>query len=160
MILFPNLEYSDFLYYNYIIIQCVEFFLFKLIILLFCKQCRLRSGETREVAMANARQRTRDLLGGRIATIASGGALIGEEMVKFVEDCFGAQVRDSYGSTESGGISVGGAIVEKDAKWKLIDCPQLGYLTTDRPNPRGELCIQSPLMFRFVQVQVCNVVGV
>ena len=28
-------------------------------------------------------------------------------------------------------------------EWKLVDVPELGYLTTDRPFPRGELLIKT-----------------
>lgn len=32
------------------------------------------------------------------------------------------------------------------ADYKLEDCPELGYFRTDKPNPRGELCVKTKCM--------------
>ena len=33
-------------------------------------------------------------------------------------------------------------------EWKLVDVPELGYLTTDRPFPRGELVLKTDSMIK------------
>ena len=43
-----------------------------------------------------------------------------------------------------GGISSAGSVV-REAKVKLVDVPEMGYLTTDSP-PRGEICVRTVAM--------------
>ncbi len=31
-------------------------------------------------------------------------------------------------------------------EYRLLDCPELGYLTTDKPHPRGELAVRTKFM--------------
>lgn len=46
--------------------------------------------------------------------------------------------------SQVGGISNAGSVIS-DAKVKLVDVPEMGYLTTDSP-PRGEICVQTTAM--------------
>lgn len=46
--------------------------------------------------------------------------------------------------SQVGGISHGSSVMA-DTKVKLIDVPEMGYLTTDSP-PRGEICVQTTSM--------------
>lgn len=90
------------------------------------------------------RQWVRDeVLGGRLYSILSGTAPTAPEVIQFLRETCDAPVIDGYGSTECGGVTIDWSINHRtvlDAK--LIDVPELGYFTTDRP-PRGELCIRT-----------------
>lgn len=67
---------------------------------------------------------------------------------------FCCPVLEAYGTSEtSGGLCstarwdtragiVGGPLA--CVKIKLRDIPDLGYLTTDQPHPRGEVCVKGP----------------
>ena len=43
-----------------------------------------------------------------------------------------------------GGIASNGTIHTRN-EFKLLDVPEMGYLTSDKP-PRGELCVKTPTM--------------
>ena len=43
-------------------------------------------------------------------------------------------------------IARSGVIGANVTEWKLVDVPELGYYTTDRPFPRGELHIKTKAM--------------
>jgi thioester reductase-like protein len=79
------------------------------------------------------------LLGGRCVRIVTGGAPTSEEVISFLWDCFNCRVAESYGTTESGGISTAGRFV-KGLKWKLVAWES--YHPEDKPYPRGELCVK------------------
>ena len=51
---------------------------------------------------------------------------------------------DGFGTTECGGIASDGEILP-GVDVKLIDCPELGYFTSDQP-PRGEICVKTAHM--------------
>lgn len=89
--------------------------------------------------------------------MASGGAPIEEAVLDFIKICFSCPFGQGYGLTETGtsgcstkktdrtsghvgGPTGGGAI-------RLRDLPDFEYMTTDKPNPRGEICIKGPAVF-------------
>ena len=57
----------------------------------------------------------------------------------------GIIVVDGYGATECGGIVIEGKVLP-GVEWKLIDCPELGYFTSDSPHPRGEIAVKTKTM--------------
>jgi fatty acid CoA ligase FadD9 len=104
-----------------------------------------RSPDDRAGVLAQAR---RDLLGGRYVHALTGSAPISPEMSAFVEELLDLHLIDGYGSTEAGAILVDGQLERPPVlDYKLVDVPDLGYFTTDRPHPRGELLVKTEGMF-------------
>ena len=49
-------------------------------------------------------------------------------------------------SMHAGMVARSGKIGANVTEWKLVDVPELGYSTTDKPYPRGELHIKTKAM--------------
>ncbi|MDT5007002.1 MAG: fatty acid CoA ligase FadD9 [Mycobacterium sp.] len=105
-------------------------------------QSELDRGTSGEAAvLADARTR---LLGGRYVMAMTGSAPMSPEMKSFVETLLDMHLIDGYGSTEAGALFVDGHIQRPPViDYKLADVPDLGYFSTDRPHPRGELLVKS-----------------
>ncbi|MEP4050627.1 MAG: thioester reductase domain-containing protein [Litorimonas sp.] len=85
-------------------------------------------------------------LGDRLLSGGVGGAPVAQPVLDFMRDCFDMLLVNIYGSTESGSgsITLDGRILRPPVtEYRLRDAPELGYYTTDKPNPRGELCFKS-----------------
>jgi len=95
-------------------------------------------------------------LGGRVRFLVSGGAPLSAQCCEFMSVCFGVPVLQGYGLTETCG---GSFISELDSmdissrscggplsccEAKLVDVPEMGYLHTDQPYPRGEIFLRGP----------------
>ena len=97
------------------------------------------------------------LLGGEVKLMITGSAPIDPQVLEFLKVCFCCTMLEGYGLTEtSGGSSVtwrndpvvghvGGPLA--CVKWRLLDVPEMQYLSTDKPYPRGELCMKGPTVF-------------
>ncbi len=95
--------------------------------------------------------KVRALLGGNIKLLSSGSAPIDPKILSFLKICFGCEVWEGYGLTETSAYSV--ITMAKDVgvtggptfntKVKLRDIPDMNYLSTDDP-PRGEICFKGP----------------
>ena len=114
-------------------------------------QRRITDGAERGEAGRAVREEMRStFLGDRLNTSTVSSAPVSPELRRFLAECFDIPVMIGYGSTESGG----GGITRND--WvlptvldhKLIDVPELGYYTTDKPYPRGELLVKTAHMMR------------
>jgi hypothetical protein len=44
--------------------------------------------------------------------------------------------------------------IHDDVKWKIVDVPELGYSAQDKPCPRGELYVITPLMIHVYLVLI------
>ncbi|MGW4242867.1 carboxylic acid reductase, partial [Nocardia sp. NPDC004722] len=101
------------------------------------------SAEDADIAVKNALRE--DFLGGRLARVMVGSAPISAEMKEFMNSVLGQPVIDGYGSTEAGG----GILIDNEIRrppvldYRLEDVPELGYFSTDKPHPRGELLVKS-----------------
>lgn len=103
-------------------------------------------------------RKIRAVLGGNIMLMVTGSAPISGEVVDFLKVAFGCDVAEGYGMTENCGVCTrttpgdptsGGTIGPSQPilEIKLVDIPAMNYLSTDKPNPRGELCVRGPNCF-------------
>eukprot|EP00438_Fugacium_kawagutii_P030787 Skav221436 [mRNA] locus=scaffold140:49097:50167:+ [translate_table: standard] len=82
--------------------------------------------------------RDRKVLGNRVAALISTGATLRHPVQRWLVRVFGKLVIDSYGCTETGGLCSNGSLA-LSAEIRLRDLPDMGYLTSDQPFPRGEI---------------------
>ncbi|BBX85282.1 carboxylic acid reductase [Mycolicibacterium aubagnense] len=89
-------------------------------------------------------ERSVSLIGGRQLVAMTGSAPISPELKAWVQKFLGLELMEAYGSTEAGGVMLSGHVNRPPVlDYKLVDVPELGYLSTDRPHPRGELLLKS-----------------
>jgi len=93
--------------------------------------------------------KVRALLGGEVQQMMTGSAPIDVEVMNFLKIAFCAPIYEGYGLTETAGACsmtfaedplaghVGGTL--ECTKLRLKDIPEMQYLSTDKPNPRGEV---------------------
>lgn len=104
-------------------------------------------------------RKIRAVLGGNVTALFTGSAPISGEVVDFLKIAFGCDVIEGYGMTENCGVCAhtidgdatsGGTIGPPNPviEIKLVDIPAMNYLSTDKPNPRGELCVRGPNCFQ------------
>ncbi|KAI8912661.1 hypothetical protein EDD86DRAFT_115029 [Gorgonomyces haynaldii] len=96
----------------------------------------------------------KDALGGRVRTFLSGGAPLPSHIPFFFKSAFKANMNEGYGQTETTGAltvttpqdfssdSVGPPCPFLHIK--LLDVPEMGYTSKDKPYPRGEICVKGP----------------
>ena len=98
-------------------------------------------------------KKIRKQFGGKLKIICAGGAQLAPETQTFTQNTLGVSVIVVYGSTETSGAgtlmnygdrevgTVGPPLYGSSIK--LVDWEDGGYLTSDQPNPRGEIWIKS-----------------
>ncbi len=98
-----------------------------------------------EAALSEVRE---NVVGGRAISGLTGSAPISDDVRTFVERMLDMHLTEGYGSTEIGGVVIDGRINRPPVlDYKLADVPELGYFSTDRPYPRGELLLKSEGVF-------------
>lgn len=86
------------------------------------------------------------LLGDRLQSIVVASAPLAPRIRALMEETFGVPVHEGYSSTEtaSGGLAMDGRLNRPNViDYRLRDVPESGYFLTDRPYPRGELCVKT-----------------
>src|SRR3954471_7075410 len=86
-------------------------------------------------------------LGDRVCSLFGGSAPTIPEVRDFIKACFPVAYAEGYGTTEAGGsVTVRDRINRSEVlDYRLQDVPELGYFSTDKPFPRGELCVKTRL---------------
>jgi fatty acid CoA ligase FadD9 len=98
-------------------------------------------GEVEQEVMREMRQ---VYLGDRLLLTLTGSAPTPPEVLSFLQGCFEVPVLEVYGSTECGAMIVDGGLEKHNVtSYKLVSLPELGFQTTDKPFPRGELYIKA-----------------
>ena len=92
------------------------------------------------------------ILGGNVKLMITGSAPIDLEVLNFLKVCFCCPILEGYGLTETSAATactdpkdpvaghVGGPL--ECSKFRLRDVPEMQYLATDKPYPRGEVQIK------------------
>ncbi|XP_020597606.1 long chain acyl-CoA synthetase 6, peroxisomal-like [Phalaenopsis equestris] len=97
-------------------------------------------------------------LGGRIRFMSSGASPLSPDVMDFLKVCFGGQIVEGYGMTESSctvsamndGDTLTGHVGSPNTSCeiKLVDVPEMNYTSEDHPYPRGEVCVRGPIVFQ------------
>ena len=102
-------------------------------------------------------KKAKSILGGRVRNMVSASAPIDKDVLDFLKICFCCPITEAYGLTESSGAATITAVEDRLAghvggpveavKIRLKDLPEMRYLSTDSPYPRGEICMSGPCIF-------------
>jgi len=102
-------------------------------------------------------KKVKAFLGGNVRYMLTGSAPITKDVLDFLKICFCCPILEGYGLTESSALScvtdesdpvtghVGGPV--EAVKIRLKDLPEMSYMSTDVPYPRGEICLKGPSIF-------------
>ena len=94
------------------------------------------------------------LLGGRVRMMVTASAPISKDVLELLKVAFSCPILEAYGLSETSGAvtatcaedpisgTVGGPF--KHTAIRLKDLPDMDYRITDKPFPRGEICVRSP----------------
>ncbi|KAG9392508.1 AMP-binding enzyme [Carpediemonas membranifera] len=103
-------------------------------------------------------KKTEQVIGGRVRLIFTGSAPLPVQVNEFIQVVFGSPLIEGYGLTESAATASAQLINVQDMgnvgvpegnlQIKLIDVPDLDYLVSDSPNPRGEVLLKGGNIFK------------
>lgn len=84
------------------------------------------------------------IFGDRVLEITVGSAHCSNKVKSLIRKVCKIPVFDGYGISEVGTVSYNYR-VPTGVDIKLVDCPELGYSSKDKPYPRGEICVKNKL---------------
>lgn len=86
------------------------------------------------------------MFGPRLRQIVTGGAPTARVVMDWMQDIWGHRVIvcESYGITEAGGLTYDKSL-KGSVEMRLEDWEE--FRSTDKPHPRGELLVRTPVMF-------------
>lgn len=85
-----------------------------------------------------------NIFGGRITHISFGSGPLAKKLADFIESIFEIKLYNDYGNTETLAICSDNKVLKPPVEdYKLIDVPEPGYYSTDKPYPRGELLLKT-----------------
>ncbi|TVU26988.1 hypothetical protein EJB05_29566, partial [Eragrostis curvula] len=97
-------------------------------------------------------------LGGQVRLMSSGASPLSPNVMEFLRICFGCEVLEGYGMTETSCTITAMDIGDKSfghvgspnpsCEVKLVDVLEMNYTSEDQPYPRGEICVRGPIIFR------------
>jgi len=124
-------------------------FIFKYALVL--KQKAWLQGRPTPILNAVVFNQFKSRLGGKMRFMVSGGAPLSPSAHLFLESCFGVPLLQGYGLTETCGAGTVMLMEDRSqgtvgppvpcSEIKLVDCPEMGYLTSSNP-PYGEVWIR------------------
>jgi fatty acid CoA ligase FadD9 len=96
------------------------------------------------VAQAVMAEMRSSFLGDRILLALTASAPTPPAVSAFIKECFEIPIVDVFAGTEYGQIFIDGQVNRHNVlALKLVSVPELGYLDTDLPYPRGELYVKT-----------------
>ncbi|CAG8700307.1 600_t:CDS:2, partial [Scutellospora calospora] len=103
-------------------------------------------------------KKIREIFGVNLKIINCAAAPLSDHVVEFLRIAIGVFYTQGYGQTESAGAGTRNIIGDHLTSHigtpspcleiKLIDVPSLNYYSTDKPNPRGEICFRGAAVMR------------
>ncbi|TVU26987.1 hypothetical protein EJB05_29565, partial [Eragrostis curvula] len=96
-------------------------------------------------------------LGGRVRLMTSGASPLSPDVMEFLRICFGGEILEGYGMTETSCVistmDIGDKLIghvgspNPSCEVKLVDVPEMNYTSEDQPYSRGEICVRGPIIF-------------
>jgi long-chain acyl-CoA synthetase len=100
----------------------------------------------------------KDKLGGRVRFMSSGASPLSPDVMEFLRICFGCDILEGYGMTETSCVisvmDLGDKVIghvgspNPSVEIKLVDVPEMNYTSDDVPYPRGEICVRGYSVFK------------
>jgi long-chain acyl-CoA synthetase len=123
------------------------------------KKANLKSGKTTHWFWdALVFKKIKARLGGRVKIMLTGAAPISPEVIEFLKIGFCCPVVEGYGQSENSACATTNILVDPSSGHigvpqpamviKLRDVPSMNYYSTDKPYPRGEICVKGAAVFK------------